>query len=231
MALRASSWSGTRERGACFQASGAGFPGGLVRRGAGRAATRPRSARRRRMGRQPGKRSCRSLTRRGRRPGGGPAGPGPWVPGVSAGEGPRLRAPGRPRFPGGPGDPGAAGDEVAQGLAQGILVVVRQPAEQGHQFRAEAGDGVQHRFDAAQAHRRGLRDRRQEIAGHHLAAHRDLAPGCPPGRRRPAPGAGDRSGSGPGAGPPRLPRDRKPLEMRFMLGGRDDGGIRIKGEK
>ncbi len=127
------------------------------------------------MGRQPGKRNWRSLNRGG-------AG-GPQVGQQGLGLGAQTFRQGRglgfghrdgPGFPAGPGDPGAAGDEVAQGLPEGILVIVRQPAEQGHHFRAETGDRVQDRFDAPQPYRRGLRDRRQEIAGHHLAAHRHL---------------------------------------------------------
>ncbi len=104
----------------------------------------------------------------------GQQGPGLGTQALWQGRGLGLGHRGGPGFQAAAGGPGAAGDEVAQGLAQRILVVVGQPAEQGHQFRAEAGDGIQHRLDAAQAHRRGGLDRGQEIAGHHLAAYRDL---------------------------------------------------------
>ncbi len=107
-----------------------------------------------------------------------------------------------PEFPARVGGRRPPGDEETQRLPQGILIVIRHPAEQGHQLRAEPGYGVEDLPDVPERPGRGLAGRAQEISRHLTAAHRhpDQAAHLGRGRkvRRGAIGQGVGQGQGYG---------------------------------
>jgi len=89
---------------------------------------------------------------------------------------------GHPPLPFRPGGPGAPGDEVAQGLSQGIAVVLRHPAPQRDNLRPEAGQGVQHRQNFSDSSLGDFSGRSQKVACHLTPPHRHLHQAAHPGR-------------------------------------------------
>ena len=77
-----------------------------------------------------------------------------------------------PEFPARLGGGRPPRDDEAQRLPQGILIVIRHPAEQVHQLRAEPGYGVEDLPDVPERPGRGLAGRAQEISRYLAAAHR-----------------------------------------------------------
>ena len=152
----------------------------------------------------------------GRPPADNAGAPGTWAPGASgAGRCSGVIHGTGPEFPARLGGRRAAGNDEAQGLPQGILIVIRHPAEQGHQLRAEPGYGVEDLPDVPEGPGRGLAGRAQEISRDLAAAHRHPDQAAHLRRGRQGRRAGDRSGCGPGAGPRPLPTDRRGLDESY----------------
>ncbi len=77
-----------------------------------------------------------------------------------------------PDFPARLGGDSPPGDDEVQRLTQGILIVIRHPAEQGDQLRAKPGYGVEDLPDVPERPGRGLGGGAQEISHDLAAAHR-----------------------------------------------------------
>ena len=107
--------------------------------------------------------------------------PGPWSLPLGGWLLYGLGGYGYPGLPFGAGGPGAAGDKMAQGLSQGILVIVRHPAPQRHELRPEAGQGVQDGQDLTDGGMGNLPARAQDISGHLAPPHRHLHQAAHPG--------------------------------------------------